>query len=120
MIFTRRDGSTFELPEADARIVHYEMQENYLAEEITDDYCFLIDEGEAPDVPDIELQPSEVRKTCKDIFGTIFNYMFDFDRFSETWNEVIWYAAREFASCMRSKYPPKPPKIPLPHRNARI
>ena len=43
MRFTRSDGSTFELPDADARLVYREIRENYLADEIIENYYELVD-----------------------------------------------------------------------------
>ena len=120
MRFTRSDGSIFELPDADARLVYHEIRENYLADEIIENYYELVDREEAPDVPEEELQPSNVRASCYESMGDIMDYMFGYDRFYETWSDILWYAARELANIMKRKYPPKPPKIPLPHRNARI
>lgn len=120
MRFTRSDGSTFELPDVDARLVYYEMRENYLASDIIENYCELIDCEEAPDVPEEELQPSSVRASCRESMGDIMDYMFSYDSFCETWSETLWWATRELANIMKRKYPPKPPKIPLPHRNTRI
>jgi hypothetical protein len=120
MRFTRSDGSTFELPDADARLVYREMRENYLADEIIENYYELVGCEEAPDVPEEELQPSSVRASCRESMGDIMDYMFGYDSFCETWSEVLWWATRELANIMKRKYPPKPPKIPLPHRNARI
>ena len=42
MRFTRSDGSTFELPDADARLVYREIRENYLA-----DTCAVIESKSA-------------------------------------------------------------------------
>lgn len=120
MRFTRSDGSTFELPDVDARLVYQEIRENYLADEIIENYYELIECEEAPDVPEEELQPSSVRESCRESIGDIMDYMFSYDSFCETWSEVLWWATRELANIMKRKYPPKPPKIPLPHRNARI
>lgn len=113
MRFTRSDGSTFELPDVDARLVYREIRENYLADEIIENYYELVDCEEAPDVPEEELQPNNVRESM----GDIMNYMFSYDSFSEEWSEKLWWAARELANIMKRKYPPK---IPLPHRNVRI
>ena len=120
MRFTRSDGSTFELPDADARLVYHEIRENCLADEIIENYYELVDREEAPGVPEEELQPSNVRASCHESMGDIMDYMFDYDRFYEIWSDILWCAARELANIMKRKYPPKPPKIPLPHRNARI
>lgn len=120
MRFTRSDGSTFELPDVDARLVYREIRENYLADEIIENYYELVDREDAPDVPEEELQPSNVRASCYESMGDIMDYMFGYDRFYETWSDILWYAARELANIMKRKYPPKPPKIPLPHRNVRI
>lgn len=120
MRFTRSDGSTFELPDVDARLVYREIRENCLADEIIENYYELVDREDAPDVPEEELQPSNVRESCRESMGDIMDYMFSYDSFSEEWSEKLWYAARELANIMKRKYPPKPPKIPLPHRNVRI
>lgn len=120
MIFTRSDGSTFELPDADARLVFHEIRENYLADDIIENYYELVNCEEAPDVPEEELQSSNVRTSCHETIGDIMDYMFGYDSFCETWDDILWWATREFANIMKRKYPPKPPKIPLPHRNARI
>lgn len=120
MRFTRSDGSTFELPDADARLVYREIRENYLADEIIENYYELVDCEEAPDVPEEELQPSSVRESCRESMGDIMDYMFSYDSFCEKWSEILWWATRELADIMKRKYPPEPPKIPLPHRNARI
>ena len=120
MRFTRSDGSTFELPDVDARLVYQEIRENYLADEIIENYYELVECEEAPDVPEEELQPSSVRASCRESMGDIMDYMFGYDSFFFFFSEVLWWATRELANIMKRKYPPKPPKIPLPHRNARI
>ena len=121
MIFKRRDGSTFELETSDARIVFEEMQENYLAEELVDDYGCLVEDDDVSRIPEAEYQVSNVRKICGEMFGgTLMGEMFSYDSFSEHWSEMVWSMAERFRDYLFRKYPLKPPKEMPPHRNTRI